>query len=75
MIHWKNLELTDGYANIDPTSKKGVGALHEYRRTQSIWGIFLCTLERLEACGPDEDPSEFGPSLSEIDWSGFPAEE
>lgn len=70
MIHWTDLDLTDGYENIKPESARGRRALQEYRENESIKGIWLCTLADLDTT---EDPSDFGPAVNEIDWTGFSA--
>jgi hypothetical protein len=73
MRHWTKLNLTDSYIDIDPRSPRGVEVLQEYRDTDQIHGIWLCDLERLKRYAEaKEDPSDYGPSPEEIDWSGFP---
>lgn len=72
LINWKDLKMTDGYQDISPESPRGILALVEYRQTDCIWGILLCSKQRFDECGSFDDPSTFGPSVLEIDWSGFP---
>ena len=73
--HWTNVDMTDGDSDIPFGAADGnrIRALAEYRRAGCIRGIYLCDLETLQSADEGSDMSDEGPSVDEIDWTGFDA--
>jgi hypothetical protein len=72
---WRDVTITDLDGN--PASDEDrVRALAEYRRTNQIGGFFLCDQDdrHRAGCAPadQDDHSQCGPSIEDIDWRGFP---
>ncbi len=55
-----------------------IEVLAEYRRSNSMSNVYLCTAGTYEEMSADEDAHgdelvDYGPSVAEIDWTGFDA--
>lgn len=72
MIHWSELRLFDRENRHITDPEQVQEALDEFRRTNSMNGVFF---ERLGLPHEDEeDASTWGPESPEhVDWTGFPS--
>ena len=67
---WRYVDLASADDSGEANNLDRLVALAEYRQCESIDGWFLASREEVDAT---DDPSDLGPTVSEIDWSGFDA--
>lgn len=79
LIDWRTVSMTDGVEDIeDGLDPERIEALAEYRKSGCIDGVWLATTEEVESADEDGhvdgvEIAALGPSVSEIDWTGFDA--
>ncbi len=71
MTPWADLILIDAHSTreLPAGEPEARAALAEYRRRGCIAGWYLARTEEQEEAYLD--PSEWGPSVEQIDWTGF----
>lgn len=76
-VSWRSLTLYDGGGNgpreIDIESREGLALLREYRATgamDAVWPVSESEMDAAERAGLDL--ADLGPSVEQIDWTGFP---
>jgi hypothetical protein len=71
VVHWAALRLFYGDRDAQLPPRETLAALHEYRRTGGIDGVFFAAIGAAHEVA--DDASTWGPqSPAHVDWSGFP---
>lgn len=75
LVSWRDVSIWTQDGEVDSGSNpKRIRLLGEYRNNGSIYGAWLASEDEMDAAERDgTDTADLGPSVEQIDWTGFPS--